>query len=109
MPRRSLFSSDVPFSPKKMPIHYGWIIAAVAIFGFWASIPGHSMGVNVFTEKLITALNLSRTEISATFFVGFLRILVTCVVMGLVSWIGYSFNIFQLHWWLVPFLRCPQC
>lgn len=70
MPRRSLFSSDVPFSPKKMPIHYGWIIAAVAIFGFWASIPGHSMGVNVFTEKLITALNLSRTEISATFFVG---------------------------------------
>lgn len=46
------------------------MIAAVAIFGFWASIPGHSLGVNVFTEKLILALELSRSDISACFFVG---------------------------------------
>jgi ABC-2 type transport system permease protein len=54
--------------------------------------------LNVFVAPVRTVEYLS-----ATFFVGFLRILVTCVVMGLVSWIGYSFNIFQLHWWLVPF------
>ena len=41
--------------------------------------------------------------LGATFVVGFLRILVTCVVMSLVSYIGYSFNIFQLQWWRIPF------
>lgn len=54
--------------------------------------------LNVFVAPVRTLEYLG-----ATFFVGFLRILVTCVVMGFVSWIGYSFNIFQLHWWLVPF------
>ena len=44
--------------------------------------------LNVFVAPVRTVEYLS-----ATFFVGFLRILVTCVVMGLVSWIGYSFNI----------------
>ncbi len=41
--------------------------------------------------------------LSATFAVGFLRILMTCVVMSLISYFGYHFNIFQLHWWLIPF------
>lgn len=54
--------------------------------------------LNVFVAPVRTVEYLS-----ATFAVGFLRILITCVVMGLVSWVGYSFNIFQLHWWLVPF------
>ena len=54
--------------------------------------------LNVFVAPVRTAEYLG-----ATFVVGFLRILVTCCVMSLVSWIGYSFNIFQLQWWLVPF------
>lgn len=54
--------------------------------------------LNVFVAPVRTAEYLG-----ATFVVGFLRILVTCVVMSLVSWIGYSFNIFQLQWWLLPF------
>lgn len=54
--------------------------------------------LNIFVAPVRTAEYLS-----ATFVVGFLRILVTCVVMSLVSWVGYSFNIFQLQWWLVPF------
>jgi len=54
--------------------------------------------LNVFVAPVRTVEYLS-----ATFFVGFLRILVTCVVMSLVSWFGYAFNIFQLQWWLIPF------
>lgn len=41
--------------------------------------------------------------ISATFVVGLLRIIVTVVVLSLISWFGYAFNVFQLHWWLIPF------
>ncbi len=54
--------------------------------------------LNIFVAPVRTVEYLA-----ATFTVGFMRILVTCVVMGLVSWFGYSFNIFQLQWWLVPF------
>ncbi|WP_395746308.1 ABC transporter permease [Prosthecobacter sp.] len=54
--------------------------------------------LNVFVAPVRTAEYLG-----ATFVVGFLRILVTCCVMSLISYIGYSFNIFQLQWWLIPF------
>jgi hypothetical protein len=37
---------------------------------------------------------------NATAGVGRLRITVTAVVLSLISWFGYSFNIFQLEWWL---------
>jgi ABC-2 type transport system permease protein len=32
-----------------------------------------------------------------------MRITVTAVVLSLISWFGYTFNIFQLEWWLIPF------
>nr|WP_246462667.1 MFS transporter [Pelagicoccus albus] len=35
-----------------------------------ASVPGQTIGVNVFNEKLILALGLSRTGVSAAYFVG---------------------------------------
>lgn len=54
--------------------------------------------LNIFVAPVRTSEYLC-----ATFFVGFLRILVTVVVLGLISWIGYSFNIFILQWWLIPF------
>jgi ABC-2 type transport system permease protein len=41
--------------------------------------------------------------VSATFIVGTLRIAITAIVLSLISWFGYSFNIFQLEWWLIPF------
>ena len=41
--------------------------------------------------------------LAATFTVGILRICVTGVVLGVVAWLGYRFNIFTLEWWLVPF------
>ncbi|WP_395716435.1 ABC transporter permease [Prosthecobacter sp.] len=54
--------------------------------------------LNVFVAPVRTVEYLS-----ATYAVGFLRILVTCLVMSLVSWLGYNFNVFQLQWWLLPF------
>ncbi|HYF36647.1 MAG TPA: ABC transporter permease [Prosthecobacter sp.] len=54
--------------------------------------------LNVFVAPVRTGEYLG-----ATFAVGILRIMVTGLVLGLVAWIGYSFNIFVLHWWLVPF------
>jgi ABC-2 type transport system permease protein len=39
----------------------------------------------------------------ATFLVGFLRIGVTCVTLFVVAYLGYSFNLFKMHWWLIPF------
>ena len=54
--------------------------------------------LNVFVAPVRTSEYLS-----ATFAVGILRIFVTGVVLGVVAWVGYSFNIFVLHWWLIPF------
>jgi len=54
--------------------------------------------LNVFVAPVRTIEYLS-----ATFAVGIMRIMVTGVVLGSISWIGYSFNVFILQWWLVPF------
>jgi len=39
----------------------------------------------------------------ATFMVGMLRITVTGTVLALIAWFAYSFNIFVLGWYLIPF------
>lgn len=54
--------------------------------------------LNVFVAPVRTTEYLA-----ATFMVGVLRIGVTGVVLGLVSWLAYQFNLFTLEWWLVPF------
>jgi ABC-2 type transport system permease protein len=54
--------------------------------------------LNVFVAPVRTTEYLG-----ATFAVGILRICVTGLVLGVVAWVGYSFNIFTLHWWLIPF------
>lgn len=41
--------------------------------------------------------------VGATFVVGFLRILVTSVVLALIAWFAYAFNLFVLDWYLIPF------
>lgn len=41
--------------------------------------------------------------VAAGFVVGFLRILVTVVVLSVLAAVFYHFNIFQFHWHLVPF------
>jgi ABC-2 type transport system permease protein len=54
--------------------------------------------LNVFVAPVRTSEYLS-----ATFAVGFLRIAVTAIVLSLISWVGYQFNVFTLGWWLIPF------
>ena len=54
--------------------------------------------LNVFVAPVRTA-----EYVSATFVVGMLRIAVTGLVLGLISYFGYSYNVFSLNWWLIPF------
>ncbi|WP_395734895.1 ABC transporter permease [Prosthecobacter sp.] len=61
---------------------------------------------DVWTRNLLNVFVApvrSSEYISATFIVGVLRILITAVVLSLISWLGYAFNVFQLSWWLIPF------
>jgi len=60
----------IPFDPKRIPFFYGWIIVAASTIGIYASIPGQTMGVGVFTDFLIKALNLTRTELSTAYMIG---------------------------------------
>lgn len=62
--------TDIPFSPRRWPFFYGWVIVAAATVGIIASIPGQTVGVGVFTDKLMEALGLSRTQISAAYMIG---------------------------------------
>jgi ABC-2 type transport system permease protein len=39
----------------------------------------------------------------ATFAVGVLRICVTAVALVVIGWLAYSFNVFVMRWWLIPF------
>ncbi|MDQ8203424.1 MFS transporter [Pelagicoccus sp. SDUM812003] len=65
-----LWNPKTPFSPSEAPLHYGWAIAVVGTLGMLASVPGQTIGVNVFSERLIGALELSRINVSAAYFAG---------------------------------------
>ncbi|MDQ8185862.1 MFS transporter [Pelagicoccus sp. SDUM812002] len=64
------FAAGTPFRPGRQPLHYGWVVAIVGTLGMVASVPGQTIGVNVFNEKLIEALGLSRLSVSTAYFVG---------------------------------------
>jgi MFS transporter, OFA family, oxalate/formate antiporter len=55
---------------RTLPFSYGWIIMIVGTIGIIVSIPGQTMGVSVFTDFLIEALNISRTGLSTTYMIG---------------------------------------
>lgn len=62
--------NDIPFSPRKLPIFYGWPIAALGTLGILMSVPGQTMGVAVFTDPLMEALRLSREKLALAYMVG---------------------------------------
>ena len=66
----NFFRIDFPFSPRKCPFFYGWIILGIATISTICSIPGQTMGVGVFIDYLIPALGLSRIQLSAAYMVG---------------------------------------
>ncbi|MGK0238891.1 MAG: OFA family oxalate/formate antiporter-like MFS transporter [Candidatus Pelagisphaera sp.] len=65
-----LFSPNFPFRPKGLPFHYGWVVAVAGATGIVASIPGQTIGVNVFNDELIEALRISRSQVALAYFIG---------------------------------------
>ncbi len=61
---------NFPFSPRRSPVFYGWIILFAGIVGVIMSIPGQTMGVSVFTDHLIKDLSISRVGLSTAYLVG---------------------------------------
>lgn len=67
---KKLLNPNHPFSPAKCPFYYGWIIMIGATLGTIASIPGHTMGMGVFTEYLITSLGITRNSLAQSYAIG---------------------------------------
>jgi len=61
---------DTPFRPAALPFFYGWVILAATTLGMLASIPGQTMGVSVFTDRLLEATGLSRVALSNAYLIG---------------------------------------
>ena len=65
-----MISVNWPFSPKKFPFFYGWVIWGFSTLGILFSIPGQTMGLAVFTNSFMEVLGLSRTELSLAYLIG---------------------------------------
>lgn len=59
-----------PFRPDRSPLHYGWVVAVAATVGIACSVPGQTIGVGVFTDSLIEALEIPRTSVSVAYLLG---------------------------------------
>lgn len=59
-----------PYDPARLPLFYGWIIWLFSTLGILFSIPGQTMGMAVFTDPLIAALGLTRTQLSLAYLAG---------------------------------------
>ena len=67
---KTAFDPNFPFSPKRFPFFYGWIIAVFTTVGTLFSIPGQTAGVSVFTDPVIAATGLSRVQLSSAYLIG---------------------------------------
>ena len=65
-----MLSANWPFQPSKTPFFYGWIILLFSTLGVLFSIPGQTIGLAVFTDSFVDALDLSRTQLSLAYFFG---------------------------------------
>jgi MFS family permease len=68
--QRYRLAATWPFDPKRIPFFYGWVIWLFSTLGILASIPGQTMGMAVFTDHLIGALGLTRTQLSMAYLLG---------------------------------------
>lgn len=102
--------AEFPFSPKRIPVYYGWVMVFGSVLAVVASVPGQTFGVGVFTESLMEAWDVSRTQISLAYMIGTItsgfilpyagtlldrfgaRVMVT------VSAIGLGFSMMALGW-----------
>lgn len=70
LPRAAAPFARIPFDPARLPFYYGWVMVPGAIIALVASIPGQTMGVSVFTDALIEAWGLTRTQLSTAYLAG---------------------------------------
>ncbi len=80
-------SSSWPFKPNKFKFYYGWVIWVASAVGILCTIPGQTVGIAAFTDSLITALNISRTELSLAYLIG------TIISSFYLTWAGRWFDI----------------
>lgn len=64
------FLRSIKDLPRKVPFFYGWCIAGASVIGVISSIPGQTMGVSVFTPKLMEALGLTSQQLSTAYGIG---------------------------------------
>lgn len=57
-------------NPNKSPVFYGYVVLFFGTIGIWASIPGQTVGVSVFTDPVKDALGLSRNQFSNAYMIG---------------------------------------
>ncbi len=55
---------------ERSPVHYGWVVLAAGTVGMAMTIPGQTVGVSVFLDRIIDDLELSRSAVSAAYTVG---------------------------------------
>ncbi len=67
---KTAFDPNFPFSPKKFPFFYGWIIAVFATISTLSTLPGQTAGVSAFTNPILDATGLSRVQLSSAYLIG---------------------------------------
>jgi len=118
-------------NPARSPVFYGYVILLAGTLGIWASVPGQTIGVSVFTEPVMEALGLSRNQFSNAYMIGticsslvigragvwfdrygaryvaFFAALTLALALLLCSWSVYMStffkNLLSRDTWLVPF------
>ncbi|SMD38204.1 Major Facilitator Superfamily protein [Reichenbachiella faecimaris] len=75
-----------PFHPAKTPFYYGWAIIVLGTLGICMSIPGQTMGVSTFTDSLIEALGMSRSELGFAYMCG------TITSASALTWVGIKYD-----------------
>lgn len=61
---------SIPLAPRRYPFFYGWFILVLSAFGFLMSAPGQTYGVSPFIDSLLTALDLTRVQLSLAYMFG---------------------------------------
>lgn len=72
----------------KFPFFYGYIILFSGTIGILLSAPGQTIGMSVFTDFLITDLNISRSNLSLAYLIG------TLLSSFLLTYVGKFFDKF---------------
>ena len=70
------------FDPRRVPVFYGWIVLAVGTAGMLMSAPGQTVGVSVFTDYLISALDITRSQLSLAYLLGTIGSAVSLALTG---------------------------